>query len=109
MLAALDRSRFFHPFVDREFYDGERAEQAYDKWEEEFMSRYGYKSKREAYKNLDWCFAKRDGGRISIQPHRRLGTGRWKGFPPDQTVVIPDTRDAATVGAALRMALNRCE
>jgi hypothetical protein len=73
------------------------------------MQRYGYKSRREAYKNLDWCRIKRTEGKIAIQPHKRDKPGYFSDLPPEMTVVIPETRDAATVGAALRLAFDRCE
>ena len=74
-----------------------------------FMHRYGYKTKRDAYKNLDWCLAKIFDGNISIQPYRRHRPNYWKNLPSDRTVVIPATDDPAAVGAALRLALNRGE
>ncbi len=73
------------------------------------MRRYGYKTLREAYKNLNWCRAERSEGRISIRPHKRAKTEYFDDLPPDRTVVIPETRDAAALGAALRLALDRCE
>jgi hypothetical protein len=109
LLAALDRSRLFNPFSEREFYDGNRVMRAENNWEKEFMSRYGYKTKRDAYKDLDWCYVKRDAGKISIQPHRRYKINAWKRLPADRTVIIPDIRDDDAVGAAVRLALDRCE
>ena len=73
------------------------------------MQRYGYKTKRDAYKNMDWSRAERSEGKISIQPHKRDKPEYFRNLPPDRTVVIPETRDPATAGAALRLALDRCE
>jgi hypothetical protein len=73
------------------------------------MQRYGHKTKRDAYKNMDWCRAKRSDRKISIQPHRRDKPEYFHGLPPEKTVVIPATDDAVAVGAALRLALDRCE
>jgi contact-dependent growth inhibition (CDI) system CdiI-like immunity protein len=106
LLSALDRSRYIE---DDEFYEPGRATRVYAEWEKEFTRHHGYKSKRTAFKNVDWCMTKIREGNIVIQPHRRHSPGSWRSLPPEMTVVIPDTRDEATVGAALRLALDRCE
>jgi hypothetical protein len=80
----------------------------YRNWQKEFMRRYGYKTKREAYKTMDWCRASRSEGKISIAPRRRIKPEHWQWLPPDMNVVIPATTDAAAAGAALRQALDRC-
>jgi hypothetical protein len=108
LLEALDQSRYIWP-PDREFSKWQRYMQCYHDWHKEFMSRYGYKTKRDAYKNMDWCRAKRSEGKISIQPHKRDKPEYFKSLPAESTVVIPETRDAAELGAALRLALDRCE
>lgn len=106
LLAALARSRSVQ---DKAFFDRDRATRAHANWQKDFMRRYGYKTKRDAYKNLDWCRAQVIDGKILIQPHRRLKVDAWKYLPPDSTVVIPATEDARAVGEALRLALDRCE
>jgi hypothetical protein len=59
---------------------------------------------------MNWCRAERCEGKISIQPHKRDEKPEyWIWLPPDQNVVIPVTTDAAVAGAALRLALDRCE
>ena len=108
LLEALDRSRFIWP-PDREFSKSERYMRCYYNWQKDFMTRYGYKTKRDAYKNLDWCRAKRSEGEISIQPHKRDKPEYFRSLPADRTVVIPETRDATAAGTALRLALDRCE
>jgi hypothetical protein len=104
--AALAKSRFVD---DDAFYNPDRVMHAYANWETDFMNRYGYKTKHAAYKNLDWCLARVFDGNISIQPHRREKMKTWRSLPPDRTVVIPASENAAAVGAALRLALDRCE
>ena len=73
------------------------------------MRHYGYKTKREAYRNMDWCRTERSEGRISIQPHKRDKPELFRDLPPDKIVVIAATTDAVAAGAALRLALDRCE
>jgi hypothetical protein len=67
------------------------------------MQRYRHKTKREAYKTMDWCRAERSEGKISIEPHdRRPKPEEWKWLPPESKVVIPATTDATIAGAAVR-------
>jgi hypothetical protein len=108
LLECLDRSRFIDP-PDRRFSDWRRYMPLYKNWQKDFMQRYGYKSKREAYRNWDWCRVERSEGRISLQPHKRDKPEYFDDLPPDRTVVISATTDAAVAGAALRQALDRCE
>ena len=53
--------------------------------------------------------SKRSEGKISLQPHKRDKPEYFRDLPPDRTVVIPAMTDAVAAGAALRLALDRCE
>ncbi|HVO91924.1 MAG TPA: contact-dependent growth inhibition system immunity protein [Terriglobales bacterium] len=106
LAAALARSRFVD---DDAFYEPDRAMRVYANWETDFMNRYGYKTKHAAYKNLGWCLARVFDGKVSIQPHRYEKMNTWRSLPADRTVVVPASDDAAALGAALRLALDRCE
>jgi len=108
LLECLDKSRFIWP-LDAHFSDWRRYVPLYKNWQQDFMRRYGYKTKREAYRNMDWCRVERSEGRISIRPHKRDKPEYFRSLPPDRTVVIAATTDAAAAGAALRLALDRCE
>ena len=109
LLETLERSRFILPADEPEFFEWQRFTRCSRNWQNDFMKRYGYKTKRDAYKNMDWSRAERSEGKISIQPHKRDKPEYFTDLPPDRTVVIPQTRDAAAAGAALRLALDRCE
>ena len=109
VLDALDKSRFIWPLDEPEFFEWQRYARCYRNREKDFMRRYGYKTKRDLYKNMNWCRVKRCDGKISIQPHqRRDKPGEWKWLPPEQNVVIPETRDGAAVGSVVRLAFDRC-
>lgn len=108
LLEALARSRFIFP-PDPSFSQAERYMRCYHNWQKDFMRRYGYKTKREAYKNMDWCRVKRSEGKISFRPHQRDKPEYFRFLPPEKTVVIPETDDAVAVGGALRLALDCCE
>lgn len=103
------KSRFIWPPDEKEFFEAERYMRALCKWQKDFMRRYGYKTKRDAYRNMNWCKAKRSEGSISIQPHKRDDKPEhWIWLPPSENVVIPATTDPVVAGAALREALDRC-
>ncbi|WP_162009751.1 contact-dependent growth inhibition system immunity protein [Methylocystis heyeri] len=109
LLEALKWSRFIWPPDEWGFFEAERYEQCYQNWEKDIMQRYGYKSTRDLHKNMDWCRAKRSEGKILIRPHKRDKPGYWSDLPRERDVVIAETNNAAAVGAALRLALDRCE
>jgi hypothetical protein len=107
LLTALNKSRFIDN-SEHEFFNPHRAVRVWEDWENDLIQRYGFKSKGEAYKNLDWCAGQMFDGKIKIQPHRR-NPPVWKSLPAEQTVFIAATDNAEAVGAALRLALSRCE
>jgi CDI immunity protein len=107
LLMALDKSRYVDN-SEPEFFDPTRAVRVVEDWEKDIMQRYGFKSEHDVYKNLDWCAGQMFDGKIKIQPHRRSPPA-WRNLPAEKTVFIPMTDDAATIGAALRLALSRCE
>ena len=110
VLETLDRSRFIHPHTNGEFFKWDRIRAADKRWHEDFMRRCRYKTKRDAYKNMLYCLAKRSEGKISIKPHKRDAKPRfWWDLPPEKTVIIPETNDPGIVGAAARLALSHCE
>ncbi len=109
LLEALERSRFVWPSDEPNLFRPERYMECYRNWQKDFMCRSGYKTKREAYKNMDWCWVERAAGNISFKPHKRTKPEYFRDLPPDKTVVIQATDKATIIGAALRLALNRCE
>jgi CDI immunity protein len=109
LLTALEKSRFVDN-AEPQFFDPDRATRVWENWEKDVMQRYGFKSKRDAYKSMDWCQGHMFDGKITIEPHRRGSPGSgWRSLPPEKTVVIPATDEAEAVGAAVRLALSRCE
>jgi CDI immunity protein len=108
LLETLARSRFIFP-PDPAFSEAERYLRCHSDWQKDFMQRFGYRTKREAYKNMDWCETARSEGKISIKPHKRDKPEYFRSLPSEKTVIIPATDDAGAVGAAVRLALSRCE
>jgi hypothetical protein len=102
LLNTLERSRFIPPRPA--FSEAEKYMRYY--WQKNFAQRY--KTKREEYKSMDWCRAKRSGGKIEIHPHQRDMPEYFLDHPPEKTVVILAMANAEAVGASARLALNRC-
>ncbi len=109
LLEALDKSRFVDPIAAREFFQADLIMKHYRRWQDELKTRFGYRSRRQAYKNMVYCLAKRTGGTISIKPHKTVKPEYWTDLPDDQTVVIPATTDPLVAGAALKLALSGCQ
>lgn len=53
LLEALERSRLIWPGDEPEFFKRERDERCERNWEKDFMRRYAYKTRREAYQTMD--------------------------------------------------------
>lgn len=110
LLEALDRSRFiWPPRGELKFFKWERYVRLYQNWQKDFMQRYGYETKRDAYKNMDWCRAERSEGKVLIRPKKRDKPEYFRNLPAESAVIIQDTRDAVAAGLALRLALSRCK
>ena len=102
LLDTLERSRFIPPRP--EFSEAEKYMRYY--WQKDFAQRN--KTRREEYKSMDWCRAKRSGAKIEIHPHQGDMPEYFLDHPPEKTVVIPAIANAEAVGASARLALNRC-
>jgi hypothetical protein len=109
LLEIFRQSRYIWPDDEPDFLDADRYLRCYRRWQRDFMLRYGYESLHEAYANMDWCRARKAEGTISIQPHKRDEPEYFMDLPPERTVMIAETTDVFAVGAAVRLALERCE
>jgi len=81
LLEALDRSRLIWPDDEPKFFEWQRYTKCFQNWQKDFMRRYGYKTKRDAYKNMDWCRVERSEGKIAITPHKRLKPEYFRNLP----------------------------
>ena len=108
LLTALAGSRNIVPYTDPEFENPENYARAYEETREAIFRRTDKKTKREAYEDMGWCRVRRSEGKIRIRPAPPDGVGKWGALPEDMNVVIPATDDPVVVGAALRLAIERC-
>lgn len=122
LLDALARSRFVLPApqegslyppdieFDNNLYDHEQSKIRYHQWIVHLMQRYGYKTKRALFKNMKNCSVEVDSGLITIRPnyHEKLEGWSGDGISEKDYVVIPFDSPSADIGAALRLAFDRC-
>lgn len=80
------------------------------KWVQDLISQYGYKSRRELFKDMKHCSVMCTKGQITINPSRHEKLKAWggKGIKDSDHVVLPVDSSPAEIGAALRLALSRC-
>lgn len=95
---------------DADLYDYKQGIERYVQWVKTLMTRYGYKTKRALFKDLQNCGIESKNGLIKITPMRREGAEGWEGLGKgmEGVVEIPATSTPAEIGAALRLAFNRC-
>jgi hypothetical protein len=103
---------WIHPDTefDMELYDHRRGAERYDEWVKDLMTRYGYKTKRALFKNMNLCDVERKADVISITPNHHQKLEAWGREKDDgiENVVIPADSSPAEIGAALRLAFSRC-
>jgi hypothetical protein len=110
VLTTLDRSRFIYPLDDREFFKSVRAKVNLKIWEAEVMKKYKYKTRRDLYKDWNYCLVTRSEGIIKVKPHiRDVKPGFIRDVSKEKIVTIPTTDDPNLVGAAAKLALSHCE
>lgn len=109
LLDALSKSRCIDLSEVGGFFDLDRTYREYNQWIEFMMSRYGYKTKRALFKNMENCSAYVYDSTIEISPTYHVKLEAWDGTGDkslDVHVSIHDT--PAVIGQAIRLALSRC-
>ena len=122
VLAALVGSRWVLPaprdgFVDppgleydMDLYDYKLNIERYAAWTKSLMERFGYKTKRALFKNMENCAIDVTSGVMKIIPKRHVKLEAWEGLGPNNAGAVEISADSspAEIGAALRLAFTRC-
>lgn len=122
VLDALAHSRFVlgvpradvwtHPEVefDSDLYDYKKSAESYQTWIKSLMERFGFKTKRALFKDMESCAIESIGGVIKIVPKRHVKLEAWEGLGPNNAgaIEIPANSSPTEIGAALRLAFSRC-
>lgn len=109
LLKALNRSRFIDPDEDRGFFEMDRVVELYERWVNDSIVRYEYKSRKQLFDHMSWCVIWRRNGEILMRPHRWVKAEYWKDLAYDKDVIIPATTDVEQLGVAAELALSRCK
>jgi hypothetical protein len=107
---ALARSRLLSSDESAAYFQLKRVAEQYAKWVDLLLSRGPYKSRRELFKPLKNCGIHHVGDTVTFRPtvHERLEAwGREQGDGLED-VTIPGDSDPEKLGAALRLAFDRC-
>jgi len=95
---------------DSDLYDYQLNIERYAEWTKALLDRYGYKTKRALFKDMENCSIETTGGIMKIIPKRHVKLEQWEGLGPNDAgaVEIPADSTPAEIGAALRLAFTRC-
>jgi hypothetical protein len=108
VLESLKNSRFLE--LEKAYELEEICQENYPKWIAGLMERYGYKTKRALFKDMNSCDIVLRDQTIVIEPchHETLeGWGSGKITAKDY-VHVPFDAPPAEIGAALRLGFSRC-
>ncbi len=93
-----------------DFFDYKWREEIYKEWVQFLMNRYGYKTKRALFKNMNDCAIWIFENKITFHPKHHEKLEAWgateNGTKDD--VIIPADSKPEEIGAALRLAFSRC-
>lgn len=95
---------------DSDLYDYKLNIEQYAAWTQALMDRYGYKTKRALFKDMENCHIEVKSGSMKIVPQRHVKLEAWEGLGPNNAgaVEIPADSTPEEIGAALRLAFTRC-
>lgn len=109
LLDALSKSRQIDITEIETFFDLAKTEHDYNQWIDDMMARYGYKTKRALFKNMENCMVRVYGQQIHIMPMYHVKLDAWDGTG-DKSMRVEISVDAEPklIGQAIRLALSRC-
>ncbi|WP_175711588.1 contact-dependent growth inhibition system immunity protein [Burkholderia ambifaria] len=111
LIDALSKSQFVTPeerSTRPNVFDFRLVAEGYKAWVAEVLERYGYKTKQALFKKMVLCHARVIDGVLSLGPTRHDKLEAWEGLGDEEKVVLPFDSSEAEIGAALRVALDRC-
>jgi hypothetical protein len=108
VMDALSLSRFLPLEEVSAFFDWRLIEKEYAAQTQFVMACYGYKTKRALFRNMVHLSVRRTDDIITITPSIHDQLEGWEG-KTDEDIAISADSAPADVGAAVRLALSRCE
>jgi hypothetical protein len=109
LLKCLSASRFIDPDDDPDFFDYRKREAIdYPKWLQSTMERFGYKIKKNLFKNMISCSIVQSDEIITIVPLRHVKLEAWEGDDELTEETVSKYNSPEEIGAALRRAMEKC-
>ncbi|HEY6169442.1 MAG TPA: contact-dependent growth inhibition system immunity protein [Verrucomicrobiae bacterium] len=110
VLDALAHTRLIKLEEAAEFFDYELCKQQGAQWVDAMVQRYGYKSRRALFKDMQCCGIESTEGLITISPMRHETLERFGREKGDGIVEVKVSADSTPqqIGAALRLGFSRC-
>lgn len=110
ILQALSDSRTLDDLEDRVvFFDLKKGKEKYANWVAMLMDKYGYKTKRALFKDMNHCIIHYVNDVITISPMRHEKLEAWEGLDQSENIILSLDNPPAEIGAGLRLALSRCK
>jgi hypothetical protein len=108
VVSVLEASRFMTP--DEAAVLRTNVDKIYEEWVATTLAQHGYKNRRELFRSMRSCSIERRGDTIKIIPscHEKLEGWSGDGITPDDHVILTGGKTAEEIGAALRLAFERC-
>jgi len=111
LLEALAMSRLIDPEADPGFFDFRgRSANEYNEWVAATMRKFSYKRKTALFGRMRFCSVGVVGDVMTIYPshHERGDAWSGEGLTEEDNVILAFNSSPSEVGAALRLALERC-
>src|SRR5690349_4470382 len=108
VLGVLNASRFMEPGEATALRTN--ADKVYAEWVAATLVEHRYKNRREMFRSMRSCSLERRGDIIKIIPscHEKLEGWSGDGITPEDHVIVLGTQGVGEIGAALRLAFERC-
>jgi hypothetical protein len=108
IVQALAKSRFLSSEEARAFFDKASNIDDWEAWVRFLMTKYGYPSRKALFQQMKSCDVRRVGDAIEFLPSRHVESEAWEALDPSEALTINADATADEIGAAARIALQRC-
>jgi len=104
----LSASRLLNPKLTASL--SERVPACYEEWVSATIAEHQYRDRRAMFRKMRSCGIENDGDVIKFSPtkHKKLESWSGEGITPEDHVIVKVSSPADEIGAALRLALERC-
>lgn len=110
IIEALRKSRWLSVYECASFFDRDERKRVYEQWVSDLMESFGYKKRRELFKNMMNCSVIDRSGSVEIRPTNHDKSEAWsgRGISHEDHVHRSLDSSAEEMGVAVRLAISRC-